>query len=224
MAIIKCRNCGKDASDRATNCMFCKAPIQIGAQEAPMGRNSLLENRAPQQPTTAMKSSQSQGYGSSNGRSTVIKRSNSKKSVVATAVVLAIALTIFVVVSFFRIIDSARASISDPMNILMIYLFLFALSMLLYVQAFAISKSFVCVCNDRIYGIAGKASFFATQPFEIGFDQITSVKKHNSLLVFLFTGGGNIKIECGPHVYKCLINDPDEIVKLINSLRSKHFK
>jgi hypothetical protein len=77
------------------------------------------------------------------------------------------------------------------------------------VKALALSKLFICVCEDGIYGVAGKSLYFSTQPFDLSYKQITNVTKGN---IFI----GNIKIEAGPHIYASFISEPAEIIALIN--------
>ena len=83
-----------------------------------------------------------------------------------------------------------------------------------FIQLFktlAVSKTFVCICEEGVYGVAGKALYFTTQPFEVTFDQITNVGKGNPII-------GNIRIDCGPHTYGCIISDPQ---RMINDITEK---
>ena len=70
----------------------------------------------------------------------------------------------------------------------------------------SLSKSFMCVCEECVYGIA-VTTWGKIQPFEVGFDRITNVEKRGIL--------GIIRIKCGSNKYDCAINEPDEIIKLI---------
>ena len=49
MAIIKCGNCGKDASDRASNCVFCKSSLSADAQLSSMVEAAFAGVSAPRQ-------------------------------------------------------------------------------------------------------------------------------------------------------------------------------
>ena len=69
----------------------------------------------------------------------------------------------------------------------------------------SLSKSFVCVCEECVYGIA-VTNWGGIKPFEVGFDRITGVEKMGIM---------GIKIKCGSSEYTCAISEPDEIMKLI---------
>ena len=70
------------------------------------------------------------------------------------------------------------------------------------------AKCFICVCEDRVYGVAGKSLYFSTQPFEVTFDRITNVGKGSAIL-------GNIKIEAGPNIYGSIVSEPEQVIGLI---------
>jgi hypothetical protein len=88
----------------------------------------------------------------------------------------------------------------------MFFLFFSIVFFISVCQAIAINKNFICVCEEGVYGVCGKTFLFiTTRPFEVGYDQITTVGEGNAMT-------GNIKIECGPHIYGCIISEPAEII------------
>ena len=149
---------------------------------------------------------------------TVIKRSNTKKS----TLIIGWFSVIFGVIAFsvFVIFYNEPHAVLELMGfkgyvsaeyltfVLFGSLFILLISLIEVFKLIAAAKSFVCVCEDCVYGVAGKAFFFATQPFEVRYDQITNIGKGNWTL-------GNIRIDCGPNTYGCIINEPKEVINLI---------
>ena len=99
------------------------------------------------------------------------------------------------------------------------FLAVFAGLMLIFVvigiiKGITTTKSFVYVCEDCVYGVAVKAFYFATKPFEVRYEQITGVGTGR-------WASGNIKIECGSDTYGCNIQNPEEMIEIINHKRKQ---
>lgn len=87
-------------------------------------------------------------------------------------------------------------------------LFLFCICMMfIQIQRIkAVKKSFICICEGGVYGIAGKTSYITTQPFEVKYEEIIDISEARF---------GYIKIDAGPYTYGCYVNDPEKVVQII---------
>jgi hypothetical protein len=156
------------------------------------------------------------------GRKTVIMRSTKKISILVVLWLTVIAAGVYITSAFVRVYSLYSSNpfarlFTDNSAVFFLCAILIVLMIMLVCIAVSYSKSYVCVCNDGVYGVAGKTFFISTQPFDVSYNQITSVSKSS---IYWLTGTGNLKIECGPHKYTCLVNEPDKIIKLIKSRTS----
>ena len=160
-------------------------------------------------------------WGNPHNKYKVIKRANAKKSmltigwigVILCIIIFAVDFAFFIYPeAFFEIAGiknyrySVLSEIKPYFGISAFLLFFVAITQMF--KLIATAKSFICVCEEGVYGVAGAAFFFTTQPFEVGYDQITNVGKGSPIL-------GNIRIDCGPNTYGCIISNPEEIIDLI---------
>ena len=208
--------CGKCGSIIEAGDVFC------GSCGASVAERSVIQ----QSPSYSNQAAGVGQYGytqqSTIGR-TIIKRSNAKSSTLVTGwigVVLCFIMC-FVMFSFYKeprnlaeilnMRNYSYSALNDLKGMFLFYsLLLFFVSMTQMLKMLAVAKSFVCVCEEGVYGVAGKSFYFSTQPFEVRYDQITNAGKGNPII-------GNVRIDCGPNTYGCLISDPTEIIELIRS-------
>lgn len=52
----------------------------------------------------------------------------------------------------------------------------------LVLRTYNIGRCSLCVCEDKVYGTSGNANFYKSFPFEIGYDEIVSLKYKSGLL------------------------------------------
>ena len=79
------------------------------------------------------------------------------------------------------------------------------------IQTLVIKKSFICVCEDKVYGLGGKNFFLNEEAFEVSYDQIINVKKKGNPFK-----GRKLVLECRGGTYSCHIENVDEIILIIN--------
>ena len=183
------------------------------------GCGTLVATRVP--PAPALPDSRRSVERNPSGR-TVIKRSDAKKNmlmlgwigVIFCAIMFVIIFTFFMepeaAFELMNIRNYSRSALGEIKPMFGFFaLMLFLVSITQTLKLIATAKSFVCVCEECVYGVAGKAFYFTTQPFEVRYDQITGVGKGSPIL-------GNIRIDCGPATYGCVIGEPKEIIALIN--------
>ena len=133
---------------------------------------------------------------------TIIKRSDYHKSNFKGWVIIAI--ITFIIGSvvtgylFLENRDNTYSSASDAMVYIIIIMlpmiFSGFLSFLLASIAQGVGKSFICVCNQGVYGNAVKAGFASTVAFEVEYNQITNV----------IANSGRLELVCGPYTYNCV--------------------
>jgi len=136
----------------------------------------------------------------------VIKRSDAMRKSWENpkVIVLVVAVVAFLFVSLVEIIIGSTRGVGQ---------FGMIPAMLVGLIMKAHKESFVAVCEGCVYGRAMRKWFNvgvgSDKWFDIGFDKITGVEKIDTRL------GGNIRINCGPDTYECMIKEPDEIISLI---------
>lgn len=218
-----CAKCGTSLEEDANFCNICGKKQDDASQSQPQAAQRQwqpqpqYQAQATQPQWQPMQQQRSQWQHSSAG--TEIKRSNANKSTIAATLIAAVFEMISgaaMVGAYFYIGDLAKkywyrggSSYAELRPLIMFFaVALFGIGFIQILKAIATSKSFVCVCEEGVYGVAGKAFYFATQPFEVAFSQITNVGKGSLML-------GNIRIDCGPNTYGCLIAEPQEIIECI---------
>ena len=75
----------------------------------------------------------------------------------------------------------------------------------MFLRLYTTSRNFVCVCEDRVYGVGGNGNMMVTKPFDFKLSEITEVTKG----AYLFIESRSIKITCD-------VQDAQEICDLIN--------
>ena len=180
-------------------CTKCGFQVEDGVNFCPKCGHSADGQQAP---ITAARQS-------ADGRKALM-RADAKKSMLIMNVIFAVICLIMGIVIMALYSENAFNLRTRDMggSVLFFAILMFAMMLVQLLKAVAISKSFVCVCEDCVYGVAGKAFYFTTQPFEVRFDQITAVGIGNAMI-------GNIKIDCGPNTYGCMIDNPEKIIRLI---------
>ena len=154
---------------------------------------------------------------------TVIRRSNFKKSKLIQFLVLIITTAAVFALPLGSPVTGAK-SLNPAVFFITLLTFFIGIFLMLF-NARAILKSFICVCEECVYGVAINKRGFSTQAFEIGFDWIKyvgQVEKGDDGY-----GLANVIIKCGSSEYAkyaeyaCSINEPYEIIKLIRKKMQK---
>ena len=161
-------------------------------------------------------SGQSKQDASSQGYKDIITRSNANKKAIVYQVILMIVCSIAIILCYYHFINNTILMRYDRSSIIILYcLVVCAVGFCVYTPIVN-SKSFICVTQQGIYGVAHTT--MSTKPFEFTFQQITDVRKTGNM----FFTAANIVIECGPHICKCSVDNPEKIVSLIKSMKSKY--
>ena len=227
-----CQKCGAQTAPGASFCSVCGTTVSAPSQAAPPQPPGYAPLYAPPY-TPPPYTPPPQGYAPhpapsqwpSPGGKTVIKRSNAKAgtivggwvgigmSLIVGIIFLVFALGKNTFADFLKTFDmrsSVASKVATEMKPFLAFLaFLMFFSIVVQtIKTIMLAKTFVCACEDCVYGVAGKALYFSTQPFELRYEQITSVSRGNPMV-------GNIKITCGPVVYGAIIDNPDEMVSMI---------
>ncbi|WP_294467715.1 hypothetical protein [uncultured Ruminococcus sp.] len=156
-------------------------------------------------------------------RSNVKYRYNYRKSTIATQIfsfIILIVTSAFLITSYLSPIKASiwteKYDIARNMKpiFFLIGILFFILSIVVLIKIPALKKSFLCITENGIFGIGGKAFFFATQSFTIPSDQITNVKKK----------GNSVVIESGGNSYQCIIQDAQGAFLRISALRNSATK
>ena len=168
---------------------------------------------------------------------TVIKRSEAPqemKAITKEDVYLIIASIVLLFIAF----ASASSHINTPswysdsgrFGVFAILLFVLVLAMSsTFLVKFRMAKSFLCVCEEGIYG----QTIMGT-PFEVEYGRISYVTRHQPAnVVETFIRSFYIRwwqhrvimqysviIICGPHTYECLTSDPEDVIALIERMTS----
>ena len=79
-----------------------------------------------------------------------------------------------------------------------------------FLQTIVIKKSFICICEDKVYGLGGKSYFLTEEPFEVTYDRIINVKKKGNPFK-----GRKLVLECREGTYSCYVENMDEIISII---------
>ena len=93
----------------------------------------------------------------------------------------------------------------DGIFIIFVCVLLILVGAVMFLRLYTTSRNFVCVCDDRVYGVGGKANMMLPQPFDFKISEITEVSKG----AYLFIESRSIKVPCD-------VQDAQEICDLIN--------
>lgn len=131
----------------------------------------------------------------------IIKKVGYKKSnliwYAVTSIIALVAGLIFIMMSFDMGDDGAFLIFIGAIMLLG--------GIVMFLRLYTTSRNFVCVCEDRVYGVGGNANMMVSKPFDFKLSEITEVSKG----AYLFIESRSIKITCD-------VQDAQEICDLIN--------
>lgn len=131
----------------------------------------------------------------------IIKKVGAKKSNIIWYAVTAITALCAGLIGIMLSLDMG----DDGTFIIFVCILLVLVGAVMFLRLYTTSRNFVCVCENRVYGVGGKANMMLPQPFDFKISEITDVSKG----AYLFIESRSIKVSCD-------VQDAQEICDLIN--------